>query len=203
MTEDMTMTDALNVLHNRIAEEIGTRTEFNARNVAADLIEKWNTDAPGFLDSVKDRLIENEIMRQVNDIARERRSQAMVRLRQNAAAQRKFELVRSTGKMLESRASGRTARENEQAVLNAAHSLMDQTVTVSKSKRIRLGLCTQDDLSFLVTNCQQRSKSFGRQALFYSALLNKVVANGGGTVEDLPETELLSLTEVLHDEENN
>lgn len=189
-----TIEDLLSDLHERIAAEVESRSDFRARNLAMEMVIALNEEDPHFLASLADRLIENEVMRQVDNVVRDRRTRALSKLRTASATQKKFKLLVQVGEAIANEEDDDARRE---AVIDAAHNVWQQSVTVAKDRRIRLRACTEEDLQFLADRYSQRSKSFGRNALFYNALRQLVIDSGVNTVGDLPEESLEVAAEKL------
>lgn len=190
----------LNAMRARIVEEVENRAEFSSRQLAVDLVQLWTEKDPHFLDVAIPHLVENQIMQWIDAVVREKRVAAMQRLRAASATQRRFKLLVAAQEAQDSLGG---QQERQRAVIEAAHDLWDQSVTVAKNRRIKLKSCTAEDLQFLVDRFKQRADSFTRNALFYMALRDMVSANGEGTtVDDLPMSSLQKLTEKLDESEN-
>lgn len=199
MVDTITIEDLLSDLHDRIEFEIERRHEFNSRELASDLVLILNEEDPTLLSTLATRLIENEIMRQVDNIAREKRTRALHRVRRESATQKKWELLTAVGEAVSTEEDVEKRRE---AVISAARNLWNQSVTVAKNKRIRLKACTEEDLEYLADRFSQRAQSFGRNALFYRALRQLVIDNDVNTVGDLPEDALETAASKLESEDN-
>lgn len=189
-----TIEDLLSDLHERIAAEVESRDDFRARDLAMEMVLSLNEEDPNFLASLADRLIENEVMRQIDNVIRDRRTRALSKLRQASATQKKFKLLVQVGEAIANEEDDDARRD---AVIGAARGVWHQSVTVAKNRRIRLKACTEEDLQFLADRYAQRSESFGRNALFYDALRQLVIDSGVNTVGDLPEESLEVAVEKL------
>ena len=198
MTNPITIEDLLSDLRNRIEYEIERHHEFTSRGLASDLVQVLNSEDPTFLSTVASRLIENEVMRQVDNIARDKRTKALHRVRREAAAQKKMKLLVAVGEAV---ATEDDLERRHDAVISATRNLWNQSVTVSKNHRIRLQACTVEDLEFLANGLTTRAHSFYRNAIFYNFLRKLVIDNNVNTVGDLPEEALEVAASKLESEE--